>query len=210
LTKSASSSSVSLVELFLPHLAVAFGFAPSFSDPKALSFSVDMLFMPKFGPTLSTELLGILRGNVNLNGLFDRFSDFTQTELPMDPITFEVFNIDSYLSEIQFSLNLAPSVSYAAPNFRASDLFDALFPTSIPTTKSFGLFVKKEILSKIRDAIGGLFDARVEISTIGFTVDEASFGENGFKIGEYSEFNNRLFPPMIDVDALQVSIYHLC
>ena len=49
------------VELFLPHIAVAFGYAPSFSHPKALSFSMDKLFMPNFGPDLSIKMLDSLK-----------------------------------------------------------------------------------------------------------------------------------------------------
>lgn len=66
LTKCARPLYIFQVELFLPHLAVAFGFAPSFSDPKALSFSVDMLFMPNFGPDLSFKLLDSLRSKFAL------------------------------------------------------------------------------------------------------------------------------------------------
>ena len=51
----------STVELFLPHIAVAFGFAPSFSDMKAVSFSLDKLFMPNFGPGLSLKMLDSLK-----------------------------------------------------------------------------------------------------------------------------------------------------
>jgi hypothetical protein len=55
-----------VVELFLPHIAVAFGFAPSFSDLKALSFSLDMLFMPDFGADLSIKMLGSLKSKFTL------------------------------------------------------------------------------------------------------------------------------------------------
>ena len=192
--------------MFLPHLAVAYGFAPSFSDSRALSFTLDMLFQPNFGPDLSVKLLDSLMTNIDLNGAFDRFTSFTLSGIPLDPITFEVFDVKNYLPEIQFSLDLAPSVNFAAPNFRASDLFDALFPTSIPTIKSFGSFIKKNIMSKIRLALDGLFDAKVDIPTIGLSVDEISFGVDGFNIGTYTEFNNKLFPPMIDVDAVQASL----
>ena len=52
---------MSTVELFLPHIAVAFEFAPSFSDMRALSFSLDRLFMPHFGPDLNLKMLDSLR-----------------------------------------------------------------------------------------------------------------------------------------------------
>lgn len=193
------------VELFLPHIAVAFGFAPSFSDSKALSFSLDLLFMPNFGADLSIKMLDSLTSRTDLGGAFDRFSSFTLSGIPMDPTTFEVFNIHNYLPELQFALGLSPAANFAAPNFRASDLFDALFPASIPTVKSFGTFIKKSVMSKIQTALNGLFDVKVNVPTAGLSVDEITFGVDGFNMGEYSATNNKLFPPSIDVDALQAS-----
>ena len=206
LSLSFCSNLFSTVELFLPHIAVAFGYASSFSHPKALSFSMDKLFMPNFGPDLSIKLLDSLRENVNLNGVFDRFSGFSVSGIPMDPDTFEVFDIENYLPELQFSLDLAPKVEFAAPNFRASDLFDAVFPTSLPTLQSFISFMKKDIMSKIQIALDGLFEAKVNVPTAGLSVDAVSFGEDGINLGEWTEFNNKLFPPMINVDVVQVSI----
>jgi hypothetical protein len=197
-----------LVELFLPHIAVAFGFAPSFSDLKALSFSLDMLFVPDFGADLSIKLLDSLRTNINLNGVFDRFSGFSISGIPMDPITFEVFRIDNYLPEIQFSLDLSPSINFAALNFKVSDLYDALFPTNIPTIKSFASFIKKDILAKISASLDGLFAANVNVPTTGLSLPDGEFlslGVDGINIGVYTEFNNELFPPMIDIDAVQVN-----
>lgn len=192
--------------MFLPHIAVAYGFAPSFSDMKALSFSLDKLYEPNFGPGLSLKMLDSLRAKADLNGVFDRFTDFTPSGMPLDPTTFEVFDIRNYLPEIQFSLDLAPSVDFAAPNFRPSDLFDALFPTLIPTIKSFGLFIKKDIISKIQLALDGMFDAKVNVPTLGLSVNQTSFGVDGIDLGMYTERNNRLFPPKIDIDTVQVSI----
>ena len=194
------------MELFLPHIAVAFGFAPSFSDMRALSFSLDWLFVPNFGPELSIHMLESLKEKTGLGNLdFDRFTEVTSSGIPLDPTTFEVFSVDNYLSEIQFALDLAPSVEFAAPSFRSADLFDALFPTSIPTIKSFGAFVKKEIMSKIQLALEGLFDAKVNVPTSGLSVDQVSFGADGIILGVYTERNNRLFPPMVDVDVVQVN-----
>ena len=193
------------VELFLPHIAVAYGFAPSFHDPRALSFALDQLFEPNFGPELSLEILNSMKAKLDLNGAFDRFTESTLTGIPLDPTTFEVFDIHNYLPEIQFALDLAPAVEFAAPSFRAADLFDALFPASIPTIKSFESFVKKKVMSKIRLALDGLFDAKVNVPTIGLSVDEVTFGVNGTSLGVYTEHNNRLFPPVIDIDTIQVS-----
>ena len=200
---------VSTVELFLPHLAVAFDFASSFSDIEAVSFSLDKLYglRSSFQFDISIQMLKSLQSKLDLKGLFNRFSSSSALGIPMDPITFEVFDIDNYLPEIQFSLDLAPSIEFAAPNFRPSDLFDAMFPTSIPTLQSFISFVKKDIMSKIRLALDGLFDAKVDVPTTGLSVDEVSFGVDGINLGEWTEFNNELFPPMIDIDAVQVSIH---
>ena len=201
--------SVSTVELFLPHIAVAFGFAQAFSDNEALSFSLGKLYGSSFFEfDLSIQMLKSLQSKLDLKGLFNRFAGFSVSGIPLDPVTFEVFDINNYLPEIQFSLDLAPSINFAAPNFRASDLFDAVFPKSFPTVKSFGSFIKKAILSKIRQALSGLFDTKVNIPTIGLSVDDVSFGFDGFSLGNYTEFNNELFPPMIDVDAVQVSVYN--
>lgn len=194
----------SAVELFLPHIAVAFGHAPSFSDPKAQSFSMNKLFEPNFGPDLSVKILESLTANLNLNGVFDRFNSTSSTGLPMDPITFEVFRVEKYLPEIQFSLKLSPSIDFAASNFRTSDLYDAMFPTSIPTIKSFGAFIKKNILLKISNALNGLFDAKVAIPTDGLTVDAVSLGGEGLIIGVYTEGSTQLFPPVVDIDKVEV------
>lgn len=123
----------------------------------------------------------------------------------MDPVTFEVFDARNYLAEIQFSLDLAPSVEFTASAFKASDLYDALFPKSPPTIKALDAFIKKDLMSKIRSVLDGLFDVKVNVPTTGLSVDEVTFGGNGVSLGEYTDFNNKLFPPAIDVGALQVS-----
>ena len=174
---------------------------------KALSFSLNQLFIPNFGPELSINILNSLKEKTDL-GLFDRFTETTLSGIPLDPETFEIFDIHNYLPEIQFAFDLAPAVEFAAPNFQAADLFDALFPTSIPTVKSFGAFVKKEIMSKIRLALDGLFDAKVNVPTVGLSVDDVTFGVDGINIGVYTEHNNRLFPPMVDIDVIQVRCLH--
>lgn len=167
-----------------------------------MSFTLDKLLELNIG---DATLVGILRRSIN----FDRFTDFSISGIPMDPLSFDIFDVKNFLPELQFALDLSPSVDFSAFNFKASDLFDALLPTSLPTVKSFGSFIKKEILSKLRAALAGLFDTKVNIPTIGLSVDDISFGLDGFKLGNYSEFNNRLFPPMIDVDALQVRLFEV-
>lgn len=194
------------VELFIPHIAVAFGHAPSFSHPRALSFSLNKLFEPNFGPGLSTKVLQTLTSNPHLNSSFDRFTSTSETGYPIDPVSLEIFDVDHYLPEIQFSYNISPSIEFAAKNFRTSDLYDALFPASVPTLKSFGMFIKKKILSKISRAIGGMFNAKVDIPTVGLTSNDVSLGGDGINIGMYTAGNNRLFPPVIDVDKVKVSL----
>jgi hypothetical protein len=165
---------------------------------------MNKLFEPNFGPDLSVKILESLTANLNLNGVFDRFNSTSSTGLPMDPITFEVFRVEKYLPEIQFSLKLSPSIDFAASNFRTSDLYDAMFPTSIPTIKSFGAFIKKNILLKISNALNGLFDAKVAIPTEGLTVDAVSLGGEGLNIGVYTEGSTQLFPPVVDIDKVEV------
>jgi hypothetical protein len=180
---------------------------------------LDKLFEPDFGADLTIKMLDSLRANANLNGAFDRFSSTSITGIPMDPITNEVFQVGNYLRELQFSLDLSPSVNFAASNFRVSDLYDALFPTNGPTLMSFIAFIKKDILDQISATLDGLFDAKVEVPTTGlsrshrrrlsFSDGEVpSLGVDGINIGEYTESNNELFPPMIDIDAVQASSFH--
>jgi hypothetical protein len=163
-------------------------------------------------------MLDSLRANANLNGAFDRFNSTSITGIPMDPITNEVFQVGNYLREIQFSLDLSPSVNFAASNFRVSDLYDALFPTNGPTLMSFVAFIKKDILDQISAILDGLFDAKLDVPTTGLSSNRRrlsfsdgkvpSLGVEGINIGEYTESNNELFPPMIDIDAVQVSSFH--
>jgi hypothetical protein len=197
-----------LVDLFLPHIAVAFGYATSLLDPIAVSFSLDKLPELDFG--VSLQMLETLRMSINFN--FDRFRDFSISGIPMDPLSFEIFDVKNFLPELQFSLDLSPSVSFAAPNFKASDLYDALFPTNIPTLKSFVCFIKKDILAKISAALDGLFAANVDVPTTGLSLPDGelpSLGVDGINIGVYTEFNNELFPPMIDIDAVQEFVFDI-
>lgn len=170
---------------------------------------MDKLFEPNFGPDLSAKILETLIGEgnralVGFGSTFERFSDITTSGLPIDPLTFEVFNVENYLPEIQFAYELAASVDFAAKGFKASDLYDALFPTSIPTVKSFGAFIKKKVLAMISSALDGLFDAKVDIPTLGLTVDNVTLGAEGLNIGMYTDGNNQLFPPVVNVDKLEV------
>ncbi len=186
--------------MFLPHIAVAYGYAPSFSDPNALSFTMNKLFAPKFGVDLTTRLLTTLQGNID--NTFDGFSliDFTTS-------SGEVFDIEKYLPEIQYALKLSPSVDFAASNFQSSDLFDALFPSSIPSVKAMGNFVKKKIIAKITTALEGLFDVGIDVPGVdlGLSVSQPILNGSGASFGVYTEDSTKLFPPVLDVDAVQVN-----
>ncbi len=196
------------MELFLPVIAVAYDFAPSFSNPIAVSFSLDSLFAPKFGADLSTKLLDSLRNVPSLD--FSRFDDFDINGIPMSSSTFEVFEVKKYLPEIQFALDLSPTVDFAASRFQTSDIFDALFPSSVPTVKTMGNFVKKKIIASIASALDGLFDVVVDIPTVGLTIDTPILNSSGLTLGEYTDASTRVFPPVIDVDKLQVSSRNDC
>eukprot|EP00956_Cyclotella_meneghiniana_P045584 scaffold375448_cov136-Cyclotella_meneghiniana.AAC.1 len=74
-----------------------------------MSFSLDKLYglRSSFEFDISIQMLNSLQSKLDLKGLFNRFSSVSPLGIPMDPITFEVFDIDNYLPEIQFSLDLA-------------------------------------------------------------------------------------------------------
>ena len=188
------------VELFRPHIAIAFGRASSFADSRASSFSMKDLFTTSFDTPLSSSLLGKLKLKLPE---FGRFSSFDlQTSQPMDPITFEVFDVKNYLPEIQYSLDLTPSIEFAVPTFKAGDIYDALVPDSTLTIKSMGKFVKKKIISKITAKLDGLFSVKLDIPTEGLTIDTPELGAN-ISLGSYSESSTQLFPPTLDVDKVE-------
>lgn len=190
------------VEQFLPHIAVAFGYAQSFSDSAALTFDVYKLFEPRFGATLSSKLLSALQSKLSI---FNRFNSTSLTGLPM-ALDGEIFHVDHYLPELEFALDLSPSVDFAASSFKVSDLYDSLFPTGkILSLKTFGSYVKKQVVSKIVSALNGVFDATVSIPTIGLTADEVILNGSGLALGEYTENSTQLFPPSVDVDKIDVS-----
>ena len=76
---------------FLPLIAVAYGYASSFADQIAQTFTIDRLFYPNFGPQLSSLLLEILKDIPSL-GDFARFGDIDLLSgLPFDSIGLEIF-----------------------------------------------------------------------------------------------------------------------
>jgi hypothetical protein len=192
---------------FLPALAVAYGIAPSFSDPRAQRFSLDDLFTPNFGPGLSRKLLDRLKGfsSANISDLFGRFSATDSlTGLPMDPDTKEIFKVGSFLAELQVAFNLAPSLNFAAKGFDASSIQEALFPNPVPTLRSFASFIKREIMSKIRAVMD--FSVPVDVIAGGLTVETPTFSANGVDFGNFSVDSTQLFPPSINLDVVQVSL----
>ena len=193
------------IQDFIPVIAVAYDIAPSFSDPRALEFSIDDLFAPSFGPGLSTKLLDSLKNAPSLSGIFDRFNETDGvTGLPMDPSTFEIFDVSIYLSEIQVALNLAPSVDLAASGFSAKDISEALFPDPVPTIKSFAVFIKNELVPKIIAALD--FGVEVEGLPGGLSFDTPTLDGNGTNLGAFDPGSTRLFPPSVSVDNLRVSL----
>lgn len=193
---------------FLPAIAVAYGYASDFSDKRATSFSINELFTPKFGPTLSSRLLNKLKNYIDdpeFASKFGRFDDIdSETKLPMDSSTKEIFDVTLYLPEIQVALELAPSVDLTSSSFSKKDIQDALFPNQAATVKSFSSFLKRKIIPPIRNA---LYDFNVGVSPVttkGLTVDTPTLGAKGFDFGTFNEASTRLFPPTVDIRDVEV------
>lgn len=175
------------VESFLPLIAVAYGKATSFSDEIAQSFTLKSLFATRFGPDLSSKLLGVLKANVDLLAIFNRFNDFdSYTGMPWDPNTKEIFDVERFIPEILYAFDLSTSVEFTATNFHASELFAAFYPRAMPSLKSFAKFVKAKIVKDVTAALGGLFQDDTDTPTP-------------------SDLSTRLFPPRTSIDDVQVS-----
>ena len=180
---------------------MAYGKAKTF-DKSALDFSLETLFAPSFGRDLADKTLTKLKEK--LPSTFSRFSELdSYTNKFWDPDTKTLFSIEDHLPEIQYAYDLAVSVDFASPNFRPSDLQDALFPDPRPSVKAFAKFLKKKIIEEIQSSLTGLFDAKLDVPSGGFTVESPSFGGDGLSFGEYSNSSTRAFPPRVDVDAVQ-------
>lgn len=109
--------------------------------------------------------------------------------------TNEVFDVEKYLPEIQFALDLSPSVEFSSPNFNPSDIFDSLYPSSIPSVKAMVEFVKKQIVPKLIEKLSGLFDVQIGASSGGMSVDTPTVGNSGLSLGDFSNSSTQLFPP---------------
>ena len=73
---------------------------------------MNTLFAPAFNNKLTKKLLATLKTKEFPGINFDRFSSFSSSGRPMDPSNSEVFNVDDYLPELQFSFDLVPSVDF--------------------------------------------------------------------------------------------------
>lgn len=79
------------------HLAIAYGYGTSFTDPEVLSFTMDKLFTPSFGHDISKFILKKLQTFDPLNSKLARFSDVDDvTEMPMDPVVSLIYELPPY------------------------------------------------------------------------------------------------------------------
>ena len=201
-----SFETLGAVDLFRPHIAIAYGYAYSFADSRADLFSMKDLFAPNFGNSLTSYILDKLQ--LKLPDDFVRFSgNDTQSNLPMDPATFEVFRVENYIPEVQYALDLSPSVEQAAPNFMASDIYDALVPSGPLTVEGLAKYAKKKILPKIVNATGGLFPIPLGDSSTEGGDDEGSDTESDEEGDD--ECDTLLFPPTFNIDDAEGFNYQL-
>ena len=185
-------------------IAVAFGYATSFSDSAARSFTIDQLFQLDFGPTLSSNLLTKIQGK--FPGVFDAFDATLKdqsTGLPLNPSTNEVFNPQDYIPEIQVALDLSTSLDFASSNFKSSDILDSLYSKQVPTISDMVSFVKKKSVQGVISALNGLFNAKLETPSSGLSIDTPEVGDSGLVLGTFSETSTRNFPPKVDLDTIQ-------
>lgn len=191
---------------FLQAIAVAYGKAPSFSDARAVSFTMTDLFTPEFGEGLSARILEKLKAEDSLSDLFSGFDSTDEISgLPMNSMTKKLFDINAYIPEIQVALKLAPSLDLTASGFSAADLQEALFPFPVPSIRSFASFVKREIIPQIK----AVMDFGVGIDTSkapfgGLSIDTPSLDGSGFNFGTFSNKSTQLFPPSVNLDSVQV------
>lgn len=191
-----------IVEQFPEVIAVAFGYANSFSESTARSFTIDQLFQLDFGPALSSNLLTKIQGK--FPGDFDVFTDVDQsTGLPMNPTTKEVFDPQDYIPEIQVALDLSSSVAFASSNFKSSDILDSLYSKQVPTISDMVSFVKKKSVQGVISALNGLFNAKLETPAGGLSIDAPTLDGSGLVLGDFSDTSTRNFPPRVDLDTIQ-------
>ncbi|EJK77783.1 hypothetical protein THAOC_00363, partial [Thalassiosira oceanica] len=198
------------LEKFLPHVAVAFGYAVNLDDFAALNFNANKLFEPNFGAPLSTLLLNKLKA-VPALGNFTRFDGFDLVGIPMDSMTFEVFRVEKYLPHILVALDIAPSVDFAPPNFNLADLPAALFKVSKPSLKSFIEFLKTKITHAVIAKLEGLLSLQINVPSSGLDIPtrRLSVGtptlDTGIDLGVFSDVaSTGFFPPMaVSLDEIE-------
>ena len=117
--------------------------------------------------------------------------------------TFELFDVNLYIPEIQVALKLAPSINLAAKGFAAKDFEEALFPfPSAPTLKGFASYVKREIIPRISASLD--FDVPLKVPSGGLNLAIPTLSANGLNFGGFSSGSTQLFPPSIDLDDVEV------
>jgi hypothetical protein len=189
------------VEDYLPHIAVAFGKSWSFSENSAIDFTLDELLAPDFGFDLTSKVLDALKATQSVSSMFTRFSDIsTYTGMPMDPVTYEIFNVKNYLSEIQVSFDIVPSPQVASQKFGLADLREVLSP-KVPTLRAFADKMKPKLVNEIGKMLNGLFNTTVNVS--GF--DPIPIGGNtSFPPNlSWSHGSTHVFTPQIRLDKIQ-------
>jgi hypothetical protein len=188
------------VEDYLRHIAIAYGKCFSFQEKCAKSFSMEDLFAPDFNANLTSKVLSTLMKTLSLSSNFSRFSSVSDIDMPMDPITNEVFNVKNYLAEIQVALGIAPSTDFVAPNFALADLKEYLFP-NVPSLRAFAVSVKSMLVSEIGEKLNGLFATSVNIQ--GF--DEIQYGGNASSSLNISwpSKSTRAFIPKPSIDQVE-------
>lgn len=117
--------------------------------------------------------------------------------------TFELFDINNFLPEIQVAFELAPSKEFAASGFQAKDLFGALFSQG-PSIRSFADFVKRRIIPEIIDSLQGLFNVQLSLPSDDLTATLPEVGGDGISLGEFTEESTQSFPPVVTIDKVQV------
>ncbi len=195
------------IEDFLPHIAIAFGKSWSFSENSALDFTLDELLAPDYGLDVTLKIMDALKATPTLSSFFARFSGTSiYTNMPMDPVTYEIFNVKNYLPEVQVSFNLVPSPLLASPNFGLTDLHEFLSP-KVPSLRAFADKMKSKLVAIIAEKLNGLFNT---------TVSSPGFGS--IQIGGSASFppslswpigSTNVFTPQMRFDKVQGFLFDL-
>lgn len=187
------------VEEYLPHIAIAFGESWSFHENSALSFTLDELLTPGFGVDVTLKILDALKEK-SLPSNFSRFSGLSKlTNMSVDPLTNEIFNVENYLPEIQVAFDLVPSAEFAAPSFRLADLKELLSP-KVPSVRAFADMIKSRIVKDVREALSGLFSTPVDLP--GFDAFKLGGNDSDTPGLSWPTDSTRAFTPKISADNI--------